>query len=213
MTVNAATIDLITEFEGFEDHWYPDAAYGWAVPTCCYGHTDNAGEPHYEKTKDKVFSKAEGREILARDLAKVEATVRNAVKVAINENQIGALVSFTYNCGEGNFKGSTLLKKVNAGMFVEAGDEFGRWNKAKGKVLKGLTRRRAAEAVLFARPVASPPAAPTAPANPQSPASEAPTRPGVSRGVVGWIILALSLLGGVLVAAWEWLTHLIGGLF
>lgn len=209
MTVNAATIDLITEFEGFEDHWYPDAAYGWAVPTCAYGHTDNAGEPHYEKTKDKVFSKAEGREILARDLAKVEATVRNAVKVAINENQIGALVSFTYNCGEGNFKGSTLLKKVNAGMFVEAGDEFGRWNKAKGKVLKGLTRRRAAEAVLFARPVASPSAAPTTPANPQTPAGEAPN----VRGIVGIVIAILVGAAGLLTGLWYGLLALLDKVF
>lgn len=153
MTVNAAAIDLITEFEGFVDHWYPDPAHGWDVPTCCYGHTDAAGAPYFAATKDKVFSKAEGREILAKDLRDVEATVRNAVRVAVNENQIGAMVSFTFNLGEGNFHGSTLLKKVNAGMFVEAAAEFARWNKAKGKVLKGLTRRRAAEAALFSRPV------------------------------------------------------------
>lgn len=184
MTVNAATIDLITEFEGFEDHWYPDPAHGWAVPTCCYGHTDAAGAPYFAATKTKVFSKAEGREILAKDLRDVEATVRNAVRVAVNENQIGALVSFTFNLGEGNFSKSTLLKKVNAGMFVEAADEFARWNKAKGKVLKGLTRRRAAEAALFSRPVA-------APAAPQTPASEAPKpRIGFWQAMLN-IILAL----------------------
>jgi lysozyme len=174
MTVNAAAIDLITEFEGFEDHWYADPAHGWEVPTCCYGHTDAAGAPYFAATKDKVFSIAEGREILAKDLRDVEATVRNAVRVAINENQIGALVSFTFNLGEGNLNKSTLLKKVNAGMFVDASTEFAKWNRAKGKVLKGLTRRRAAEAALFSRPVTgvSPAPAPTPAPTPAKPASE-----------------------------------------
>lgn len=185
MTVNAATLDLITEFEGFEDHWYPDPAHGWDVPTCCYGHTDAAGAPYYAATKDKVFSKAEGREILAKDLRDVEATVRNAVRAAVNENQIGALVSFTFNLGEGNFGKSTLLKKVNAGMFAEAAEEFGRWNMAKGKVLKGLTRRRAAEAALFARPVAAAQPAPQTP-------TPGPVKPRVGFWRAMWnIILSL----------------------
>ena len=150
MPVNKATIDLITEFEGFVGKWYPDPAHGWDVPTCCYGHTDAAGAPYYAATKAKTFSKAEGREILAKDLRDVEATVRNAVRVAINENQIGALVSFTFNVGEGNLKKSTLLKKLNAKDYAAVPQEMARWNRAKGKVLAGLTRRRKAEGELFA---------------------------------------------------------------
>ena len=64
-------------------------------------------------------------------------------------HQYDALVSFCYNCGEGNLAKSTLLKKVNASDFEGAALEFHRWNKGGGKVLAGLTRRRASEALLF----------------------------------------------------------------
>jgi lysozyme len=153
-TLNAATIDLICEFEGFEPHWYPDVVYGWKLPTVAYGHTDAAGEPKYAATKSKTFSKAEGKTILASDLMPVCNTVASLVTVKLNDNQFGALVSFTYNLGAGNFKKSTLLKKVNAGDFAAAAKEFAKWNKAGKplKELKGLTRRRAAEAALFLSP-------------------------------------------------------------
>lgn len=155
MTVNDATIRLITEFEGFVPNWYPDPAHGWKVPTCCYGHTDAAGAPFYADTKDKTFTKAEGMDILRRDLGKYEAGVNRNIKVPLNANQYGALVSFTYNLGEGNLAKSTLAKKVNAGDFVGASKEFSKWNKAGGKVLAGLTRRREAERQLFLAPSAA----------------------------------------------------------
>jgi GH24 family phage-related lysozyme (muramidase) len=63
--------------------------------------------------------------------------------------QFDALVSFCYNCGEGNLAKSTLLKKVNAGDFEGAALEFHKWNKGGGKVLPGLVRRRASESLLF----------------------------------------------------------------
>jgi len=56
---------------------------------------------------------------------------------------------FTYNCGERNLARSTLLKLVNAKRFDEAAEQFAPWNRGGGKVLRGLTRRRAAEAELF----------------------------------------------------------------
>ena len=71
----------------------------------------------------------------------------------MNDNQFAALVSFVFNCGIGNFKRSTLLRRVNAGDFAGAAREFPRWNKAGGQVLKGLTLRREAEAALFMRAV------------------------------------------------------------
>lgn len=152
MAVNDATIALITKFEGFVDHWYPDPAHGWKVPTAVIGHTDAAGEPKYAATKTKKFTKAEGEAILRKDLEAVEASVANAVTVPLNENQYGALVSFTFNLGSGNFRKSTLLKKVNVKDWAGAAGEFGKWNRAAGKVMKGLTTRRAAEAELFLKP-------------------------------------------------------------
>lgn len=170
--VNDAALDLICEFEGFVPHWYPDPAHGWKVPTVAYGHTDAAGEPKYANTKSKTFTKAEGRLILERDLATYAASVRSLVKVPLNDNQFGALVSFTYNLGAANLKKSTLLKKVNAGDFAGAQAEFAKWNRAGGQVLKGLTRRRVAEAALFGAPSGQKPSpTPTQPANTEQPST------------------------------------------
>lgn len=151
--VNDATLKLITEFEGFVPNWYPDPAHGWKVPTCCYGHTDAAGEPKYAATKNKTFTAAEGLEMLRRDLGQYEASVKKYVKVPLNSNQLGALVSFTYNLGAANLASSTLVRKLNAGDYEGAAGQFPRWNRANGAVLAGLTRRRNAEAALFRKPV------------------------------------------------------------
>lgn len=198
MDLNEASIDLITEFEGWVPKWYPDPAHGWKVPTCCYGHTDAAGDPKYAATKDKVFTKEEGRVILQHDLRSVTAVVDHLVKVPINANQRGALASFTFNLGGGNFASSTLLKKLNAKDYAGAAAEFGRWNKAAGKVMAGLTRRRAAEAALFMK--GGPGAAPGSgsfkpPANVDAPKDISPT--GVAAGLG-----ALVALVGAGVYAW-----------
>lgn len=147
--VNEETLKLITKYEGFVATWYPDPAHGWKVPTCCYGHTDAAGDPKYKDTKNKTFTVQEGLAILSTDLKKYEASVDKLVTVPLNENQRGALVSFTYNLGEGNLKRSTLLKKLNAGDYVGASKEFDKWVNANGKKLEGLVKRRASERELF----------------------------------------------------------------
>lgn len=161
--INDAALDLICDFEGFVNHWYPDPAHGWKVPTCCYGHTDAAGEPKFGATRTKTFTKAEGRLILERDLAAVAAKVRQSVKVDLNANQFGACVSLAYNIGNGAFGESTLLKKLNKGDVDGAANEFGRWVNAGGKKLNGLVRRRAAEAALFRSGASTPPATPETP--------------------------------------------------
>jgi len=85
----------------------------------------------------------------AEDMVGFENAVRRLVKVPLTAHQYDALVSFCYNCGEGNLAKSTLLKKVNAGDHKGAAAEFHKWNKANGKVLAGLTRRRASESLLY----------------------------------------------------------------
>jgi lysozyme len=79
-----------------------------------------------------------------------EAEVRRAVTARLTPNQLGALVSFTFNVGGGNLRRSTLLRLVNQSPNnpgIRA--QFMRWNKAGGVVLRGLTRRREAEANLY----------------------------------------------------------------
>ncbi|WDR03614.1 lysozyme [Devosia algicola] len=149
MALNSATLKLVREYEGFVDHWYPDPAHGWKVPTCCIGHTDAAGDPKYADTKSKRFSEGEAYDILAKDLRAVEAMVNRAVKVPLNANQRGALVSFTFNLGGGNLNKSTLLKKLNRGDYKGASKEFSKWINAAGKPMAGLKRRREAERLLF----------------------------------------------------------------
>ena len=166
MKTNDAALALICEFEGFVPRWYPDPAHGWKVPTIGYGHTDSAGHPRYADDPNLTLTKADGKIILARDLAQYEAAVNRLVKVPLNENQFGALVSFTYNLGSGNLQSSTLLRKLNAGDYAGAGAEFGKWVEAGGKTLNGLVRRRAAERALFEKAVTTPNA--TKPAAPSS---------------------------------------------
>jgi lysozyme len=88
-------------------------------------------------------------ELLRSDLKSAEAVVNNAVKTQITQAMFDALVSFTFNCGGGNLLSSTLLKKVNAGSFQDAADEFCKWNKSAGQVLPGLVARRKNEKELF----------------------------------------------------------------
>lgn len=160
--INKETLELIKSFEGLELKAYKDAVGVWTIG---YGHTSMAGDP--KVVPGMVITKQEAEALLLKDLVKYENGVKRWVKVPLNPNQYGALVSFCYNVGEGNLSKSTLVKKVNAGDFAGAAKEFAKWNKAGGKELKGLTRRRTAEASLFLRgsgkPVEAPKPVPSVP--------------------------------------------------
>jgi len=97
-----------------------------------------------------IWTRNEAEVALRRELAKHEAAVARLVTVDITESQSDALISFSYNCGIAALTGSTLLKKLNAGDSKGACAEFAKWDKVKGKPLRGLTIRRAKEAALFA---------------------------------------------------------------
>lgn len=146
MKTNKAGVELIKEFEGFMPRWYKDPVGIWTIG---YGHTDAAGSPNHKNTADMFITEEEATSILEKDLANYEAAVNRQVKVELNPNQFSALVSFTYNLGEGNLSRSTLLRKLNAGDYNGASAEFARWTRAGGRVLNGLIRRRAAEFALF----------------------------------------------------------------
>ncbi len=87
--------------------------------------------------------------MLEVEMEEYEGYINNSVTAPINQDQFDALVSWVYNLGGGNLNASTMLKVLNAGQYEEVPAQMMRWNKAGGKVLEGLTRRRQAEANLF----------------------------------------------------------------
>ncbi len=139
MKISQEGIELIKKFEGCRTESYRCSAN---VPTIGYGHTAGV------KDGDSC-SKDEAESILADDLVEFEDYVNNLVAVDLNENQFSALVAWTFNLGPKNLKESTLLKMLNDSQYTEIPAQIKRWNKAGGKVLDGLIRRREAESLLF----------------------------------------------------------------
>ncbi|MGM8836205.1 lysozyme [Enterobacter hormaechei subsp. steigerwaltii] len=137
-------ISLIKQFEGCKLTAYQDSVgvwtigYGWTQPVD--GKPIRAGMTIKQETAERL---------LKTGLVSYEIDVSRLVKVSLTQGQFDALVSFTYNLGARSLSTSTLLRKLNAGDYAGAADEFLRWNKAGGKVLNGLTRRREAERALF----------------------------------------------------------------
>lgn len=144
MKVSQDCIQLVKYFEGFEDTAYLCPANVWTIG---YGRTRNV------KEGDKITEVQAERDLL-EELEEFKHQVLDSVKVELKQNELDALTSWTYNLGVGNLKSSTLLKKLNAGNKDEVPAEIVRWNKANGKVLAGLTKRREAEAELWAKEVA-----------------------------------------------------------
>ena len=144
MKTSPVGINLITSFEDLRLAAYDDGVGVWTIGYGTTVYPNGIGVKRGDScTKTQAMS------FFQYDLRRFEATVNQAVKVVINQNQFDALVSLTYNIGEGAFKGSTLVKELNAGYYKAAADEFPKWNRGGGKVMKGLVRRRAAERELF----------------------------------------------------------------
>jgi len=143
--INTAGLDLIQDTEGCRLRAYPDPATGGAPWTIGYGHTG----PEVTPTTIITFDQAE--EYLKSDLRRFEDGVEKLAPKC-TDNQFAALVCFAFNCGLGNLRGSTLLKLHNAGDYRGAQGEFCKWDKANGRVMSGLERRRNAEAMLYGKP-------------------------------------------------------------
>ena len=141
MKLSQAGLDLIKRFEGCRLKAYQDAVGIWTIG---YGHT---GPNVYEGL---TITQKQADDILAQDVGRFASGVAANVNVSITQSEFDALVSFAFNVGLGAFKTSTLLKLLNdnADRKVVA-SQFLRWNKADGKVLDGLTKRRNAEKALF----------------------------------------------------------------
>ena len=144
--VSKSGIDLIKSFEGLRLKPYLCSA---GICTVGYGTTIY---PNGIKVtlKDTPITEAQAEEFLAHDLIYFEKQVDAFTTDAVSQNQFNALVSFAYNCGVGNLKGSTLLKKVNANPNDPSiSAEFAKWNRAGGKIVNGLTTRRTKESQLY----------------------------------------------------------------
>ncbi len=146
MEISKKGLDLIKEFEGFSSKPYRCPA---GVATIGYGTTYYSNGTHV-KMSDKAISKKKATQMLRYQVDSIYgAAVNRYTKVELTQSQFDALTSFAYNLGNGALRSSTLLRKLNEGKYTRASKEFLKWNRAGGKVLKGLTRRRKAESNLF----------------------------------------------------------------
>jgi len=147
--VNKSCIDLIKSFEGLFLKPYLDPI---GIPTIGYG-TIKYPDGKKVTMNDSPITEKQALEYLEFEIHEKALGVENMIIVSLNDNEFGALVSFAYNLGLGNLKKSTLLKLLNSGKEKSiVAEEFLKWNKAGGKVLTGLTRRRQAEKALFLQP-------------------------------------------------------------
>tara|TARA_Y100000356_G_scaffold64086_1_gene52368 strand:+ start:1746 stop:2177 length:432 start_codon:yes stop_codon:yes gene_type:complete len=130
---------LIKKFEGCELKAYQCSAGVWTIG---YGHTKDVVE-------GMEITQEEAEQMLVDELHEYESYINKYVTVALSQNQFDALVSWVYNLGPVNLTASTMLKVLNSGEYEDVPAQMKRWNKAGGKVLEGLIRRREAEACLF----------------------------------------------------------------
>lgn len=135
-------IALIERFEGCRLVAYPDPATGGEPWTIGIGHTGDVKE-------GDTCTPVDAQEWLKSDSSDAESCIDAHVTADLDQNQRDALISLIYNIGCGNFKNSTLCRLLNAGNYDAAAQQFLRWNRANGKEMAGLTRRREAESELF----------------------------------------------------------------
>lgn len=122
--------------EGYVPGTYYDPV---GILSACFGHVSQTLKPGVRMSDDECL------ELLAIDLVKHNGQLLYAVNVPLSDYEHAAYLSFHYNVGAGNFRNSTLLRYLNAGLRVEACNELSRWVFANGIKLPGLVTRRATE--------------------------------------------------------------------
>ena len=135
-----AGLAMTKEFEGLRLNAYQDCVGVWTVG---YGHT--GADVHAAR----VVTEAEAEALLLADMEAAVACVNRVVSVVVTQGQFDALADFCFNLGGRALCESTLLRRVNAGDFDGAAEQFGMWCHAGGKVQPGLVKRRRAEAEMF----------------------------------------------------------------
>ena len=139
MQLDKSGIELLKHFEGCELKAYQDSVGVWTIG---YGHTKGV-------TEGLEITQAEAEKMLVDELPEYQSYVENKCNILLQQHQFDALVCWTYNLGPTNLASSTMLKVLNDGKLDEVPFQMKRWDKAGGKPLLGLTRRRNAEALLF----------------------------------------------------------------
>jgi len=143
MEPSSDCVKLVKESEGFRSKPYRDAA---GLGTVAFGHKIL---PHEDFSAGVTIE--QGEEILWKDLCQAADSVDLLVKVSLTQGQYDALCDFVFNEGAGRLKDSTLLRKLNMGLYDQIPAELARWNLAGGKVLPGLVVRRQKEIDLWGR--------------------------------------------------------------
>jgi|TARA_B100002003_G_scaffold250034_1_gene287988 GH24 family phage-related lysozyme (muramidase) len=145
MRTAAAGLAIIKRFEGWSPGPYLDPI---GIPTIGYGSIWGMDKKRIT-LEHPAITEEQGEELLRREVAHSERAIRRLIRVRLNQGQFSALVSFTYNLGSGRLQGSTLRQKANRGDMLGAADEFPKWRRAGGRILRGLVRRRAEERALW----------------------------------------------------------------
>ncbi|MCY1444056.1 Lysozyme RrrD [compost metagenome] len=147
MKIGQKGLQLIKDFEGWYSKPYLDPV---GIATIGYGFTYYLPSRRRVAMDDIPLTRTAGDRMLADILIHYENDVLRLVQRSLRQQQFDALVSFTYNLGATNLSKSTLLKRINQDPDDKRiADEFMKWDKARGRVLPGLVRRRAAEAKLY----------------------------------------------------------------
>lgn len=141
LTYSTNGLSLTEQFEGLRLTAYQDQVGVWTIG---YGHTGP------DVTPGLTVTAAQAQALLAQDVRSAAACVNTVVAVQLTQQEFDALVDFVFNLGAGAFKGSTMLRNLNAGDFTNAAAQFDLWDRAGGAVVAGLLRRRQAEAAMFA---------------------------------------------------------------
>lgn len=178
--LSLSAIELVKQYEGIPDgdpatlaiDPYPDPVGIWTIG---WGHAIRYGGRLLRGEADRAtvrtlypegITRAQAEALLRADLLDAVRDVLSLVRVPLDDAQLGALASFTFNVGLGNLRASTLLKKLNSGDYAGAGAEFPRWVRANATVLPGLVARRRAEQAFFLAGEAAPVVALAPPLNP-----------------------------------------------
>lgn len=192
MKLSQEGLRLIKSFEGYHTRLKDGSCAAYlcpaGVPTIGYGCTVGV-------RLGMVWTEQQAEDELAKEVSRFEDAVNRLVTVPISQNEFDALVSFSYNCGEGALAKSSILRRLNKGDRNGAAQAFHLWNKGGGRVLAGLVSRRAREAALFLKPVEKP----EEPYMPQAvAASSEPAKPAtVATGAAGAAVVATQVIPGL----------------